>query len=104
MFAGWYVKSMFGFVRNWRIPAKGAVLFCAPISSERELLLHHILTAFSVVSGWDYGRVDGRVIAYCINLHLPNGIGLQTCTVLFGEVSVQVFSPFFKQVVCFFNC
>ena len=69
----------------------------------------HPLSAFDSVSVLASGHSNRCiVVSHCFNLHFPDGIWYRTssrmltcCLYFFAEMSVQVFCPFFHQIVTF---
>ena len=72
----------------------------------------HILATFIFVFFFDYNHTDQcKVISHCgFNLYFPDDkrcwasfhVPLDHLHVLFGKMSIQIFSPFLNQVACFF--
>ena len=74
----------------------------------RVLVAPHLLSTFGSVSVLASGHSNRFiVVSHCFNLHFPDGIWYRTsrmltcCLYFFAEMSVQVFCPFFNQIVTF---
>lgn len=90
--------------------SKVASPFCIPSSNERELLLLHSLASTDVSVFWTLAipmvvQWNLIIVLICISLMTWRGAAFHMLTYLlhlfFGEMSAQVFDPFFNQVVCF---
>ena len=82
----------------------------AAAAGMNESLCSTPLSASSVVSALDFSHSDRcRMISYCFNLQLPNGIRswvsfhmlIFHLHIFFGEASSQIFCSFLNWVVCF---
>ena len=99
-----FVNFFYKNVRHFcKLSSKVAAPFWHPTSSEWELLLPHISSAFCAVSIPDCGhsnRCDG--VSCCLGLHFPDDIWYGTSFhmhfchsyIFFGEVSSKIFGPF----------